>query len=71
MAESPRRVFEATFPKCGAQYEMDNVPTDHPGTFCPSCRDAGYRVLGVLHWKLARIEPEHMDQESKGQGGVT
>jgi hypothetical protein len=69
MAESPRRVFEATCPKCGARYEMDDVPTDHPGTFCPSCRDAGYRVLGVLHWKLVRSEPRGTEEKLVTEGG--
>jgi len=47
-------VWQARCPKCLSDFEMDKTASEmegHPGTLCPSCRDLGLVLLGVLNWK--------------------
>lgn len=41
--------------KCEAGFEYKQTsPDDRPapqGHFCPSCRNRGYQLLGILHFK--------------------
>jgi hypothetical protein len=39
-------------PKCYSIFERpEHVPNDHPGYFCPECRNRGYAMLGIVHFK--------------------
>jgi hypothetical protein len=55
---------EGVCPKCHTEFKRpDHVPPNHPGYFCPACKEEGYAVLGVVHFTPdinANILPEEV-----------
>jgi len=55
--------FEGYCPKCSAGFSGDDMAEDakaeiragtHPGILCPSCREIGYVVIGVIHMECTK-----------------